>query len=200
MDSLGGRAAVRARARHYADRGELGFAVTLLNRAVFSDPRDSRARRRLAALYTRRGQAVENAVWRNFHLTGAQELLHGITQHATASLGPDMYLALTVGQTIDSPAVRVDGPKAWSLRIAIDRHIGDGPWHLRLANGLLTWTRDSRPAADAGLTVTMTKPQLIALLAGKGTDGITMAGDRALLPQLLPVLEAPEPEYPIVTP
>lgn len=46
----------------------------------------------------------------------------------------------------------------------------------------------------------MTKPQLIALLAGKGTDGITMAGDRALLPQLLPVLEAPEPEYPIVTP
>ncbi|MEU7073452.1 alkyl sulfatase dimerization domain-containing protein [Streptomyces narbonensis] len=200
VESLGGQAAVRARARHYADRGELRFAVTLLNHAVFNDPRDARARRQLAALYTRLGQAVENAVWRNFYLTGAQELLHGITPHATAALGPDMYLALTVGQIIDSLAVRVDGPKAWSLRIAVDWHIGDDHWHLRLANGLLTWTKDTRPATDAGLTMTMTKPQLIALLAGKGTDGITMTGDRALLPRLLSVLEAPDPEFPIVTP
>ncbi|MFE7581620.1 alkyl/aryl-sulfatase [Streptomyces gardneri] len=200
VESLGGQAAVRARARHYADRGELRFAVTLLNHAVFNDPRDSRARRQLAALYTRLGQAVENAVWRNFYLTGAQELLHGITPHATASLGPDMYLALSVGQIIDSMAVRVDGPKAWSLRIAVDWHIGGDYWHLRLVNGLLTWTRDTRPAADAGLTMTMTKPQLITLLAGKGTDGITTTGDRALLPRLLAVLEAPQPEFPIVTP
>ncbi|WP_328940695.1 MBL fold metallo-hydrolase [Streptomyces sp. NBC_00250] len=200
VESLGGQAAVRARARHYADRGELRFAVTLLNHAVFNDPRDSRARHQLAALYTRLGQAVENAVWRNFYLTGAQELLHGITPHATAALGPDMYLALTVGQIIDSLAVRVDGPKAWSLRITMDWHIGADHWHLRLANGLLTWTKDTRPAADAGLTMTMTKPQLLTLLAGKGTAGITMTGDRALLPRLLAVLETPEPEFPIVTP
>ncbi|MFH8836755.1 alkyl/aryl-sulfatase [Streptomyces sp. NPDC017868] len=200
VESLGGQAAVRARARHYADRGELRFAVTLLNHAVFNDPGDDRARRQLAALYTRLGQAVENAVWRNFYLTGAQELLHGITPHATAALGPDMYLALGVGQIIDSLAVRVDGPKAWSLRITMDWHIGADYWHLRLANGLLTWTTDTRPDPDAGLTLTMTKPRLISLLAGKGTDGITMTGDRTLLPQLLGVLDTPEPEFPIVTP
>ncbi|MFI9111738.1 alkyl/aryl-sulfatase [Streptomyces venezuelae] len=200
VESLGGQAAVRARARHYADRGELRFAVTLLNHAVFNDPRDSRAKRQLAALYTRLGQAVENAVWRNFYLTGAQELLHGITPRATATLGPDMYLALTVGQIIDSLAVRVDGPKAWSLRIVMDWHIGADCWHLRLANGLLTWTRDDRPAADAALTLRMTKPQLLTLLAGKGTAGITMTGDRGLLPRLLAVLETPEPDFPIVTP
>ncbi|MFD4318700.1 alkyl/aryl-sulfatase [Streptomyces sp. NPDC058548] len=200
VESLGGQAATRARAWHYAERGELRFAVTLLNHAVFNDPRDSRAKRRLAALYTRLGQAVENAVWRNFYLTGAQELLHGITPHASATLGPDMYLALTVGQIIDSLAVRVDGPKAWSLRIAMDWHIGADHWHLRLANGLLTWTQDTRPAAEADLTLTMTKPQLIALLAGKGTDGIAMTGDRTVLPRLLSVLETPDPEFPIVTP
>ncbi|MCX5230705.1 alkyl/aryl-sulfatase [Streptomyces sp. NBC_00233] len=200
VESLGGQAAVRARARHYAERGELRFAVTLLNHAVFNDPRDSRAKRQLAALYTRLGQSVENAVWRNFYLTGAQELLHGIAPHASAALGPDMYLALTVGQIIDSLAVRVDGPRAWSLRIAMDWHIGPDHWHLRLANGLLTWTQDTRPAADADLTLTMTKPQLISLLAGKGTDGIAMTGDRRLLPRLLSVLETPDPEFPIVTP
>ncbi|WP_017236507.1 alkyl/aryl-sulfatase [Streptomyces sp. SS] len=193
VESLGGQAAVRARARHYADRGDLRFAVTLLNG-------DAEAKRRLAALYTRLGRSVENAVWRNFYLTGARELLHGITPHATAILGPDMYLALSIGQIIDSLAVRVDGPKAWSLRIAVDWRIGADHWHLRLANGLLTWTRDTRPAPDAGLTMTMTKPQLISLLAGKGTAGITMTGDPGLLTRLLSVLDSPDTDFPIVTP
>ncbi|MER7539667.1 alkyl sulfatase dimerization domain-containing protein [Streptomyces sp. NPDC097704] len=200
VESLGGQAAVRARARHYADRGDLRFAVTLLNHAVFNDPKDDRAKRQLAALYTRLGQAVENAVWRNFYLTGAQELTHGVTPSTSATLGPDMYMALTVGQLIDGLAVRVDGPKAWSLRLAIDWHIGGAYWHLRLANGLLTWTTDTRPARDAGLTMTMTKPQLLALLAGKGTTGISMSGDPALLPRLLSVLDTADPDFPIVTP
>ncbi|MER8041687.1 alkyl sulfatase dimerization domain-containing protein [Streptomyces sp. NPDC094032] len=200
VESLGGQAAVRARARHYADRGDLRFAVTLLNHAVFNDPDDARAKRQLAALYTRLGQGAENAVWRNFYLTGAQELLHGVTPSTSATLGPDMYMALTVGQLIDGMAVRVDGPRAWSLRLAVDWRIGGTYWHLRLANGLLTWTTDTRPAPDAGLTMTMTKPQLLALLAGKGTAGITMTGDPSLLTRLLAVLDTPDPDFPIVTP
>ncbi|MCM1949584.1 MBL fold metallo-hydrolase [Streptomyces sp. G2] len=200
VETLGGQAAVRARARHYADRGDLRFAVTLLNHAVFDDPRNERSRRQLAELYTRLGRKAENAVWRNFYLTAAQELLHGITPHATASLGPDMYLALTVGQIVDSMAVRVDGPRAWSLRLVLDWHIGDTYWHLRLVNGLLTWTSDDRPAPDAALTLTMTRPQLLRLLAGQGTAGITMDGDRTVLSRLLGVLDTPEPDFPIVTP
>ncbi|WP_372470262.1 alkyl sulfatase C-terminal domain-containing protein [Streptomyces hydrogenans] len=55
--------------------------------------------------------------------------------------------------------------------------MGDTYWHLRLVNGLLTWTSDDRPAPDAALTLTMTRPQLLRLLAGQGTAGITMDGD-----------------------
>ncbi|MEV6203967.1 alkyl sulfatase dimerization domain-containing protein [Streptomyces sp. NPDC051771] len=200
VETLGGQAAVRARARHYADRGDLRFAVTLLNHAVFDEPGNTRSRRQLAGLYTRLGQAVENAVWRNFYLTAAQELVHGITPHATATLGPDLYLALTVGQIVDSLAVRVDGPRAWPLRILVDWHVDGAYWHLRLVNGLLTWTSDDRPAPDAGLTMTMTRPQLLRLLAGQGTAGITMTGDRDLLSRLLGVLDTPQPDFPIVTP
>ncbi|GAA2325010.1 MBL fold metallo-hydrolase [Streptomyces kunmingensis] len=200
VETLGGQAAVRARARHYTDRGDLRFAVTLLNHAVFNDPEDKRARRDLAALYTRLGHRVENAVWRNFYLTGAQELTHGVTPGTSAALGPDMHQALTVSQLIDGLAVRVDGPKAWAIDLAIDWHIGDEYWHLRLANGLLTHTSGPRPAADAGLTMTMTKAQLLAVLAGRGTDGIRMDGDPALLTRLLSVLDKPAAAFPIVTP
>ncbi|MET7322740.1 alkyl sulfatase dimerization domain-containing protein [Streptomyces sp. NPDC005549] len=200
VESLGGQAAVRARARHYSDRGDLRFAVTLLNHAVFNDPADTRARRQLALLYLRLGRAAENAVWRNFYLTGAQELLHGIKPVPKPTTGPDLHRALTVGQLVDGLAVRVDGPAAWSLRLALDWHIGDVYWHLRLANGVLTWTSDASPAPDTALTMTMTKEQLLAVLAGKGTDGITMKGDRSQLAQLLSVLDTPDHRFPVVTP
>ncbi|MBQ0888379.1 MBL fold metallo-hydrolase [Streptomyces sp. RM72] len=200
VESLGGQAAVRARARHYSDRGDLRFAVTLLNHAVFNDPDDTRAKRQLATLYVRLGRAAENAVWRNFYLTGAQELMHGIKPVPKPTTGPDLHGALTVGQLVDGLAVRVDGPAAWSLRLALDWHIGDVYWHLRLANGVLTWTSDASPAPDSALTMTMTKPQLLALLAGKGTDGITMTGDGSQLAQLLAVLDTPDRRFPVVTP
>ncbi|WP_267715935.1 alkyl/aryl-sulfatase [Streptomyces sp. CoH17] len=200
VESLGGQAAVRARARYYSDRGDLRFAVTLLNHAVFNDPSDSRAKRQLAALYVRLGRAAENAVWRNFYLTGAQELLHGAEPAPKPTTGPDLHRALTVGQLIDGLAVRVNGPEAWSLRLAIDWHIGDVHWHLRLANGVLTWTSDASPDPDAALTMRMTKTQLLALLAGRGTDGITMTGDASRLTRLLSVLDAPDPGFPVVTP
>ncbi|WP_121703053.1 alkyl sulfatase dimerization domain-containing protein [Streptomyces sp. E5N298] len=200
VESLGGQAAVRARARHYSDRGDLRFAVTLLNHAVFNDPDDTRAKRQLATLYVRLGRAAENAVWRNFYLTGAQELMHGIKPVPKPTTGPDLHGALTVGQLVDGLAVRVDGPAAWSLRLALDWHIGDVYWHLRLANGVLTWTSDASPAPDSALTMTMTKPQLLALLAGKGTDGITMTGDGSQLAQLLTVLDTPDRRFPVVTP
>ncbi|MEU5142114.1 alkyl sulfatase dimerization domain-containing protein [Streptomyces sp. NPDC021139] len=200
VESLGGQAAMRARARHYSDRGDLRFAVTLLNHAVFNDPDDTRAKRQLATLYARLGRAAENAVWRNFYLTGAQELMHGVKPVPKPTTGPDLHGALTVGQLVDGLAVRVDGPAAWSLRLALDWHIGDVYWHLRLANGVLTWTSDASPAPDSALTMTMTKPQLLALLAGKGTDGITMTGDGSQLAQLLAVLDTPDRHFPVVTP
>ncbi len=46
----------------------------------------------------------------------------------------------------------------------------------------------------------MTKTQLLALLAGRGTDGITMTGDASRLTRLLSVLDAPDPAFPVVTP
>ncbi|GHB51849.1 alkyl sulfatase [Streptomyces viridiviolaceus] len=200
VESLGGQAAVRARARHYSNQGDLRFAVTLLNHAVFNDPADTRAKHQLAGLYVRLGRTTENAVWRNFYLTGAQELINGAEPAPKATMGPDLYQALTVGQLIDGLAVRVNGPGAWSLRVAIDWHIGDTYWHLRLANGLLTWTTDAGPGPDAELTMTMTRAQLLALLAGRSTDGITMAGDASQLTRLMSALDTPDANFPIVTP
>ncbi|MFC1437520.1 alkyl sulfatase dimerization domain-containing protein [Streptacidiphilus sp. N1-10] len=200
VDCLGGNAAVRRRAAEYARKGDLRFAVTLLNKAVFADPSDTRAKTQLAELYTRLGQATENAVWRNFYLAGAQELTAGIRTATGSTIGPDMYLSLTVGQLVDGIAVRLNGPKAWDVALEIDWLVAGVFWHLRLAHGVLTWTTDTTANPDAGLTMTMTKVQLLALLAGKGSTGITMTGDSTLIARLFALLDTPNQNFAIVTP
>ena len=46
----------------------------------------------------------------------------------------------------------------------------------------------------------MSKPQLLALLGGKGLGDIKVEGDASLLPRLLGVVDKPDPVFAIVTP
>nr|WP_280217714.1 alkyl sulfatase C-terminal domain-containing protein [Nocardia neocaledoniensis] len=48
--------------------------------------------------------------------------------------------------------------------------------------------------------MTLTKQQLLGILAGKGLDGIDVSGDPGVLQRLLGLLDDPDPNFPIVTP
>jgi alkyl sulfatase BDS1-like metallo-beta-lactamase superfamily hydrolase len=118
---------------------------------------------------------------------------------------PEMAMALTVGQLIDSLAVRVDGPRAWDTDLTVDWELTDerSTWRLTLSNGALTHHTvqafGPRPR-PADLVMTLTKPQLLAALAGHGLDGVTTDGDPAVLTRLLALLDTPDPDFPVVTP
>ncbi|MFF1699051.1 alkyl/aryl-sulfatase [Streptomyces sp. NPDC058257] len=202
VKAMGGRTATVAKAKAFARGGDLRFAVTLLNHVVFADPGHKGARSELASLYVKLGQASENAVWRNFYLMGAQELREGVAASPTTVTSADMLMALSVDQLIDSVAIRVNGPKAWDLRLRMDWSLPalGKVWHLTLRNGVLTYRSDTEKDPDAGVTLTMTKPQLLALLGGKGLGDIGVEGDASLLAELLGVVEKPDPNFAIVTP
>ncbi|MEI7057448.1 alkyl sulfatase dimerization domain-containing protein [Nocardioides sp. CCNWLW239] len=206
---LGGAGAAVARAREIIATGEtddLRFAVTLLNHVVFAYPGEQSARELLAAAYTRLGHGAENSTWRNVYLTGARELLDGPKVPPRGG-GRGLLAALSVSHLLDSLAIRVDGPRAWDLDLRIDWHLRDhdetpegGWWHARLHNGVLVYRRDGAPDPEAGLTLTLTRPQLAGLLGSRSLDGIEHAGDIGVLQRLLAVLEAPDPSFAIVTP
>jgi alkyl sulfatase BDS1-like metallo-beta-lactamase superfamily hydrolase len=202
VDVIGGQQAVLDKARSYADEGDLRFAAELLKHAVFADPGDAVAREALAAVYERLGYGAENATWRSFYLSGALELRDGVKPPALSDIGASMAGALTIEQLFDTLAIRVDGQRAARESLVIDWHFtaGDGNVRLSLSNGALIQTANPTAKAPADLTLTLSKAQLLGLLAGHGLDGIEHAGDPAVLSRLMRLLDAPDPAFAIVTP
>ncbi len=202
VDVIGGPQAVLDKAQSYADAGDLRFAAELLKHAVFADAEDSAARDALAEVYQQLGYGAENATWRGFYLTGALELGHGVKAPPIGDLGAGMTAALTVEQLFDSLAIRVNGPRAAATSLVIDWQFTDLGSTLRLAlsNGALIQTENPRTQATADLTLRLTKPQLLGVLAGHGLDGIEHTGDPAVLGRLTALLDTPDPAFPIVTP
>ncbi|GAB3695423.1 alkyl sulfatase dimerization domain-containing protein [Nocardiopsis oceani] len=94
-----------AKARAYADEGDLRFAAQMLKHAVFAEPSNPDARELLASVYQRLGEGAENATWRNCYLTGASELRDGVVK---TEIGSSILAAmLTATQLFDTISIRL---------------------------------------------------------------------------------------------
>jgi alkyl sulfatase BDS1-like metallo-beta-lactamase superfamily hydrolase len=169
VDCMGGVHAVLAKAKDFAENGDLRFAATLLDHVV-------------AAVYERLGFGAENAVWRNFYLTAAQEL-------GSKSKGaPQSVIAInpqsTVEDWFDALSLQIDGPKACNMSVqTIVFNIPDEQttWTLTLRNGTLTYrskafgTALSRDPAD--LTVTISKNEVYEMITKGNIEAIKKTGE-----------------------
>ena len=130
---------------------------------------------------------------------GVSELADGIKRTALAAGG--MARALTVTQLFDTIAIRIDGPRATGTTLSVLWHFTDTGEHYRmeLSNGVLIHHR-TRHIQDDDLTVTLTHPQLLGLLASGSVQGIDTAGDPGVLKTLMSLTDDPDPSFAIVTP
>jgi len=196
---IGGIDATVARAQEFADTGDLRFAAELASHAVFADPSHDAARTLLADVFTRLGYGSECGTWRNNYLTGAQELGGQVVTSMVSSAG--MASALTITQLFDSLAIRIDGMRAWDTTASIRWHFTDTgeTYRMALSNGVLTHHPTTRtPPAD--LVVTLTKAQLLGMLAGGSPDGVRFDGDPKTFAMIVGFTDDPDPSFAIVTP
>ena len=93
----------------------------------------------------------------------------------------------------------MDGPRAWDERLSVGVELTDvgEAYRLELRNGVLVHRAAAADGAD--LVLRMTRAALPGLLLGR-TDGVTLDGDPAVLGRLMAVLDAPDPDFAIVTP
>jgi alkyl sulfatase BDS1-like metallo-beta-lactamase superfamily hydrolase len=199
VEYMGGAQAIVERLR--ADDEDPRWAAQVLNYVVFADPGNTAARELLARTYDKLAHGAENGTWRNFYLQGADELRGNLARTPVDTASPEVAAALTLEQLFDSIAIRVDGPKAWDKAVTIVWDFTDlkEKVRLQLSNGVLIQTHAAN-GAPADLTITLTKPQLLRLLATGSLDGIQTAGDTGALRTLLSVLDTPDKEFAIVTP
>ncbi|MEV0245979.1 alkyl sulfatase dimerization domain-containing protein [Nocardia sp. NPDC050712] len=211
VEFMGGTEEVLRKAQESYDAGDYRWVAQVLNYVIFAGPYNRAARELQASTFEQLGYGAENATWRNFYLSGAYELRYGSFGTPTKADSPTMLNALTVEQIFDALALRVDGPRAWELRIVTEWRITDEnhTHRVELGNGVLTHydrpEAGARPAPDA--TFALTRATLIRVLLAGEDFGVAVAagdieidGDPAVLAKLVGVFDEPDPDFAIVTP
>ncbi|KAH8662406.1 beta-lactamase-like protein [Xylariales sp. PMI_506] len=200
VECMGGVEALSSKAEDFIARGDYRFAATLLAHAIAAEPdnKDSPARPLLATAYEQLGYGAENATWRNFYLTGAQELRTGkktgILVGGRTALGPN----LSVDQWFEILCVQLDGERAAAAdaAFAIDFDVVDvkQKWRLIVSNGVLTrrlLAPDVRlPGSEAGpdLAMVLTRANLLDVLRGQEPKVEKQEGRIEVLNQLLDLI------------
>jgi alkyl sulfatase BDS1-like metallo-beta-lactamase superfamily hydrolase len=196
------------KARADYDNGEFRFAATVLNKLVFAQPDNKGAAELLAQTYTQLGYLAESGSWRNFYLTGAQELRGGIGDMPKLETGgADMVKAVPLDIYFDLLAVRLNGPKAAKKDMDINFVISDTGQkaHLFTSNGTLHnrmgQTKDGAPTINVtrgGLDLLNLKQKTFADLIKDGSASID--GNPLAVRSFFGLIEEPEFWFEIVRP
>jgi alkyl sulfatase BDS1-like metallo-beta-lactamase superfamily hydrolase len=204
VEAIGGLDRVVELARTAYHEGDYRWAATLLDHAMFTDEQHAGARELYADTLEQMGYGAENATWRNFFLSGATELRDGNFGTPTQSASPSLLAQLTPEQMFDAFAIKVNGPRAWGLDVAIDvTFVDSGDNHrLTLRNGVLVHRRVAAEPAGAQATIRLAnKLRLLAFAAGDtASPGLEITGDQGALASIMGVLDRPDPAFDIVTP
>jgi alkyl sulfatase BDS1-like metallo-beta-lactamase superfamily hydrolase len=207
VDFMGGADAVLEKARRSFDIGDYRWVAEVVSHVVFAEPEHAAARELLTGAYEQLGYGSENGTWRNFYLSGATELRSGNFGTPTQTASPDMVAQLSPQMLFDALAIRVDGPRAWNERLSVDVRltVAADNYRLQLANGVLTYSPAER-SDSADVTLTGPRAALPVLAGGAVTvealaeADIEVTGDTSVIERLAAVLEAPDPDFDIVTP
>lgn len=209
VEYMGGENAILAKAQKDYAAGNYRWVAEVLNKVVFANPTNQPARDLLANTYEQLGYQAESAPWRNFYLTGAQELREGVRKYYIQNtVSPDIIQAMTMPMMLDYLAIRVNGPKADGQDIRINLEFPDihENYALHLKNSVLNY-HANRLDSNADVTVKIDRKTLNALALNETTiidvikqRKIQVIGNKKKLIQFFGLIDKFDFWFNIVTP
>lgn len=208
VEAMGGSKKVIKQARKAYRNKEYRWCASLLNNLVFSEPDNVEARRLLADTYRQLGYGTECAPWRNFYLTGAQELMGNGRKMALQSIDWRTVAGLEYGSMFDFIAIQINGKLASGKSARINVHFTDRNYDavMMLSNGALSHRLDTADS-DADLTVNISKSDFAKLMFGVespdrliSTGQMTCTGSLDALSRIISSMDRPDPGFNIVVP
>lgn len=203
LEFMGGADAVVDKARKSFTEGDYRWTAQVLDHVIFAQPEHAAARELQADTLEKLGFAAENGTWRNFFLSGAMELRSGNFGTPTGTSGADIIAQLTPDMFLDGLAIQIDATQVWDLDITVRWVFGDTRLLTRLHNGVLLRDKDR---ADTVVAATITVPDGVLVhlatgdIAAAMEAGLTIDGNAGAVTQILGALQAPDPDFNIVTP
>lgn len=209
VEMMGGVDTLLNKAKAYYDKGEFRWVAQVVNHAVFAEPSNQAAKNLQADALEQLGYQAESGPWRNFYLTGAQELRNGVAKLPTPNTAsPDTIRAMDLDLFFDYLAMRLNGPKAAGKRIVINMDFTDTgeKYKLEMVNGVLNHT-PKRQDKDADATLQLSRETLNNIVLQQTTmkDAISggevkVNGSEAKVDELMSYLDTFEFWFNIVTP
>jgi len=207
VELAGGPEALLASARLSYDAGDYRWVAEIVNHLVFADPDNTAARALQADALEQMGYQAESGPWRDFYLTGAQELRYPRPPAAAPRQAASGQLrALPADKLLDSLSVRLNGEAAGDQRLALNiafTDVGES-FGVRVENAVL---RHGKAQIRGAPAVSLTRATLARLVLGELTlDGaiaegsVSLAGDGRALRDLLALLDRFDFWFEIVTP
>lgn len=209
VEYMGGSHAVLARARESFAKGDYRWVAMVLNHVIFAEPGNQEALRLQADCLEQLGYRCESGPWRNFYLSGAQELREGISsQDKRTSASPDTVQAMSVDMFFDFLGVRLDGQRAEGKTMTFNFEFPDTGqrYVLRLENSALNYVADYQaPDADASVRLNRSTFNDVILKRKTVTQGVIdgsihITGSKDKLREFHKLFDDSAPWFPLVTP
>jgi len=208
VEYMGGAEAVITRARKSFDQGDYRWVAQVMNHVVLADPGHAQARALLADAYEQLGYQAESALWRNFYLSGAFELRHGLPAGSPGKMSKGMVQGVPLENMFQALAVRLNGPKAEGKRLAFNLVFTDlaKPYLMTVENSVLNAFRnkqDPNPTAKLKMSSLDFKYLMTGLMTVAdlfSEDRLVLEGDLEMLLEFAGLFDQFNPFFPIVTP
>lgn len=209
VDYMGGADAIMQKAKTDYAQGNYRWVAQVTNNIVFADPSNKEARNLEADALEQMGYQAESGPWRNFYLTGAQELRNGVVKGATPNTAsPDTVKAMSPEMFFDYLAVHINGEKAANAQAVFNVDLGadGGKYKLELENGVLNHSADAQASnADASITLNRATLNKIilkeeSLKQAEEKGDVQISGNQAKLDEFLGYLDSFDFWFNMVTP
>ncbi len=171
---MGGADQVLEKAQQDYDNGSYRWVAEVLNHLVFAQPQSQAARNLLADTYTQMAYQTENGPWRNFYLTGAQELRYGVDKKLIASrsvaASTDILTNMPIDVFYDYLAVKLDSEKAKGKNYTFNLIFPDTKQKISLyLEDQILYNRLGVLAEHPNATITMNKTVFNEVITGRAS-------------------------------
>ncbi|WP_444887192.1 alkyl/aryl-sulfatase [Microbulbifer sp. JMSA008] len=167
VEYMGGEEEIMKRARQDFSQGNYRWVAMVLKHLVFAEPKNQEARYLLADAFEQLGYQAESGIWRNFYLSGARELRHGVEFREEMQPPEEIVARVPLQLLFDAMAVRLNGEKAAEadIRLNIEMTDNKNKYLVVVKNGVLHGYPD-RHSEDPSASLALSSTDLRLMFSG----------------------------------